>query len=53
MDVNVHPTKQLVRFSDERAARRAVADAVKMAIEWGEQKPLQTGRLCVDRLFFH
>jgi DNA mismatch repair protein MutL len=37
VDVNVHPTKQLVRFSDERAARKAVADAVKMSIEWGEQ----------------
>ena len=39
VDVNVHPTKQLVRFSDERAARKAVADAVKMTIEWDEQRP--------------
>ncbi len=34
VDVNVHPTKQIVRFSDERAARAAIAAAVRSAIEW-------------------
>jgi DNA mismatch repair protein MutL len=34
VDVNVHPTKQIVRFSEERAARDAVAAAVRTAIEW-------------------
>jgi len=38
VDVNIHPTKQLVRFSDERAAKQAIADAVKLAIEWREQR---------------
>jgi len=38
VDVNVHPTKHLVRFSDERAAKQAIADAVKLAIEWREQR---------------
>jgi DNA mismatch repair protein MutL len=39
VDVNVHPTKQLVRFSDERAARAAVAAAVRGAIEWTPRPP--------------
>ncbi len=34
VDVNVHPTKQIIRFSDERAARAAIAAAVRSAIEW-------------------
>jgi DNA mismatch repair protein MutL len=33
VDVNVHPTKQLVRFSDEREARMAMCQAVNHAIE--------------------
>lgn len=39
VDVNVHPTKQVVRFSDERAARDAVAAAVRSAIEWRAPAP--------------
>ena len=39
VDVNVHPTKQVVRFSEERAARAAVASAVREAIEWRPVPP--------------
>jgi DNA mismatch repair protein MutL len=39
IDVNVHPTKQVVRFSEERAARDAVAAAVRAAIEWRPPAP--------------
>ena len=39
VDVNVHPTKQVVRFSEERAARAAVASAVREAIEWSSPSP--------------
>ena len=39
VDVNVHPTKQVVRFSEERAARAAVAAAVREAIEWRPPSP--------------
>ncbi len=38
VDVNVHPTKQIVRFSDEKEACAAVAHAVRKAIG-GEQEP--------------
>src|SRR5215204_5613714 len=44
VDVNVHPTKQVVRFSEERAAREAVASAVRDAIEWRTQAPPQAPR---------
>jgi DNA mismatch repair ATPase MutL len=33
VDVNVHPTKQLVRFSDEREARQALSRAISSAIQ--------------------
>ena len=39
VDVNVHPTKQIVRFSEERAARGAVAAAVRSTIEWRPHSP--------------
>jgi len=44
VDVNVHPTKQTVRFSEERAARDAVAAAVRSAIEWRPPEPTATPR---------
>jgi len=31
VDVNVHPTKQIVRFSDDTGVRRAVTDAISLA----------------------
>ncbi|HEX6709259.1 MAG TPA: DNA mismatch repair endonuclease MutL [Rubrobacter sp.] len=50
VDVNVHPTKQIVRFSEERAAREAVAAAVRGAIEWRPQAPPQAPR-AAERTF--
>ena len=44
VDVNVHPTKQIVRFSEERAARGAIAAAVRSAIEWRPPAPSATPR---------
>jgi DNA mismatch repair protein MutL len=44
VDVNVHPTKQIVRFSEERAARDAVAAAVRAAIEWRPPTTVTTPR---------
>ena len=44
VDVNVHPTKQIVRFSEERAARAAVAAAIREAIEWRPPSPSVTPR---------
>ena len=44
VDVNVHPTKQLVRFSEERAARAAVATAIREAIEWRPPPPAAAPR---------
>jgi DNA mismatch repair protein MutL len=42
--VNVHPTKQIVRFSEERAARDALAAAVRDAIEWRAPATVTTPR---------
>src|SRR5215204_6137751 len=33
VDVNVHPTKQLVRFSDDKEVRQAISEAVRNAIQ--------------------
>ena len=44
VDVNVHPTKQVVRFSEERAARAAVAAAIREAIEWRPSPPAAVPR---------
>jgi DNA mismatch repair protein MutL len=44
VDVNVHPTKQIVRFSEERAARDAIAAAVRTAIEWRPPSPVTAPR---------
>ena len=44
VDVNVHPTKQVVRFSEERAAREALTAAVRSAIEWRPPAPTSTPR---------
>ncbi|HEV2093044.1 MAG TPA: DNA mismatch repair endonuclease MutL [Rubrobacter sp.] len=44
VDVNVHPTKQVVRFSEERAAREALTAAVRNAIEWRPPAPSATPR---------
>ncbi len=45
VDVNVHPTKQLVRFSDEKEVRLAVSEAVRKAIQGtGDPASNQDGR---------
>ena len=42
VDVNVHPTKQLVRFSDEREPRVAMSEAVSSAIRGTTDHPVPT-----------
>jgi DNA mismatch repair protein MutL len=45
VDVNVHPTKQLVRFSEEKDVRLAISEAVRNAIQGtDETAPDQDGR---------
>src|SRR5215216_1134636 len=45
VDVNVHPTKQLVRFSDEREVRLALSKAISHAIQGtSESVPEQDAR---------
>src|SRR5215208_4957918 len=45
VDVNVHPTKQLVRFSDERGVRQALSKAISHAIQGtGDSVPEQDAR---------
>ena len=45
VDVNVHPTKQLVRFSDEKEVRQVISEAVRSAIQGsGDPAPEQDGR---------
>jgi DNA mismatch repair protein MutL len=44
VDVNVHPTKQLVRFSDEKEVRLAISEAIRNAIQrTGDPAPDQDG----------
>src|SRR5215204_3312375 len=44
VDVNVHPTKQLVRFSDEKEARLTISEALRNAIQGtGDRAPDQDG----------
>jgi DNA mismatch repair protein MutL len=44
VDVNVHPTKQLVRFSEEKEVRLAISEAVRNAIQGtDESSPDQDG----------
>src|SRR5215213_9259388 len=45
VDVNVHPTKQLVRFSDEKGVRLAICETIRDAIQGtGDRAPDQDGR---------
>jgi DNA mismatch repair protein MutL len=49
VDVNVHPTKQLVRFSDEKDVRLAISEALRNAIEGsGDPGPNQDLAVCSD-----
>src|SRR4051795_13608178 len=44
VDVNVHPTKQMVRFSDEKEVRQAISEALRNAIGGaGDPAPDQEG----------
>src|SRR5215204_1774688 len=49
VDVNVHPTKQLVRFSDEKEVRQAISEALRNAIGGtGDPAPDQDERSAVS-----
>jgi DNA mismatch repair protein MutL len=44
VDVNVHPTKQLVRFSDEKEVHLAISEAIRNAVQGtGDPVPEQDG----------
>jgi DNA mismatch repair protein MutL len=45
VDVNVHPTKQLVRFSDDKEVRLTISEAIRNVIQGrGDSSPEQDGR---------